>query len=102
MSLQDVVPWSIIYGEQNKKHAEELHILVVIMVYEYFKDRMINGFTRGGNTLSEGIRYSITKGYITLDTMQDARDMYVQNFKNASEWELHEIERFISHLSSLM
>lgn len=100
MSLQDVVPWSIIYGEQNKNHKQEIQDVVVVMVYEYFVDRMINGFKRGGMTIPYGINFCLQKGYITHDTMQKARDMYLENFKWAGDWELNRIVEYISHLQS--
>lgn len=43
-SLQDLVPWSIIYGEQNRRHGDQIREMCESVLLDYAIDRLNRGW----------------------------------------------------------
>jgi hypothetical protein len=80
MSLQDMVPWSIIFGEINKKHAEELRDVVAIIIVDYINDRLKDGWGTGDKILTRGVKWCIEKSMITEHAINTARKFIEKNY----------------------
>lgn len=99
MSLQDVVPWSIIYGELNRKHRQEIEDLAVMIIFGHFQHIALEGLNV--RVIPRTIQFCLTKGYITEDVIQRAVDMY----NDLGDWYtspylLGQIEKYVAVIRS--
>lgn len=100
MSLRDVVPWSIIYGEQNKQHMEEMQDMTIMIIAEYLKNRIIYCWGALDTTLPRAVRYCIEKGYVTDETLQSAVNLYRDMCKYSSPYEQTQLELYVAAIKN--
>lgn len=76
MSLQDVAPWSIIYGELNTRHHNVLKEIVYSAVLDYVKDRMNHGWREKQpcKYFSSTLRLCLDQGLVSKVEIQRVRD----------------------------
>lgn len=79
MSLQDVQPWSLIYGELNRQHKLESDRLVAVIIAEHLNDRSHHGWGKGDKTLPFSIRWCLQKGLINSNSLQQGRMFYFEH-----------------------
>lgn len=79
MSLQDVQPWSLIYGELNRQHKVESDRLVAVIIAEYLNDRAHHGWGKRDKTLTFSIKWCLQKGWINSNSLQQGRVLYFED-----------------------
>jgi hypothetical protein len=104
MSLQDVVPWSLIYGELDKRHRLEIDELVVVIVTEHLIDRSNTGWGKGDKTLNFSINWCLQKGLLSRDALERGRRLYFERYRHLASDDYHAgiIDYYISHLVGLI
>lgn len=102
LSVQDVVPWSIIYGELNRRHSVEIKDMVVEVLIDYYKDRICHGWGRGDKTISSSVKYCLNKGYITHESLKEASLRYKTMLKEVNAHLFGHIDYYTGLLESYL
>ncbi len=71
MSLEDMMPWSMIYGELNKRHDCVMTELMCEIISDFVSERL-NVSWVGYRRLSPLIIMCVKKGYITHEILEMA------------------------------
>jgi hypothetical protein len=97
-TLQDGTPWSAIYGDLNRRHAEEVQGLVVATLVAHVADRMAHGKGATDRTLTYGVRHCLDRKLVTPAALDLARKVLVDRHDepSADVWRRHAIDFYLS------
>jgi hypothetical protein len=74
-SLQDVVPWSLIYGELNSIHQDKLKDLGYSVIIDYIHDRIAHGWKEDDpkRYFTESLKHCLKQKLITENDVMRAK-----------------------------
>lgn len=85
-SLQDVFPWSFIYGELNKQNKELLKHITTAIIVDYLYDRINNGWKENDPEMYFGraLNICLNNKLITHNEIQNASIIIKRNSNPSS------------------
>lgn len=115
MNYRDIIPWSIIYGEQNKRHSEEIQKLQELIDSERQKTQKFtmcilenilqcspHDFNNDDQTYGVWIQWNTIMYDITSIDIRNAAEYCISKVSSRGQWAREQIMIRCEHLCRIL